>query len=277
MAVKITRELITPEKAQHFLGMSRKNRPLKQKIVTSYSEIIKRGSWKDFPAIVFDADGRFIDGQHRMHAIIEANTPVWLHAVHGVENSTFDVIDGGTKRSLSVRMSLRDSNLSHITDRSAAVTMCAYLLTGSTIPINSPEEFYSWQAVFKPGIDWAINTFGSSKVMRISPVIGGLAFAYKTNPEVIELFGQGLESGVGLNKKDPELTLRDHLMHRQAGGGTSRIPVVRGVLNAAMAKVQKRTLSRIRDTDIGREFFLEAYKKSKAAQELKKPWVSEDK
>ena len=92
-------ELITPEIARVYLAQNCGNRKVSKYMVNMYSEAMKRGEWMlNGESIKFDVDGNLIDGQHRLHALIEANISLELLVVRGLQRSAFKTLDVGKKR-----------------------------------------------------------------------------------------------------------------------------------------------------------------------------------
>ena len=57
------------------------------------------GDWQlTHQGIAFDTTGRLIDGQHRLHAIIEAGVPVQILVTRGCSASSFSILDRGANR-----------------------------------------------------------------------------------------------------------------------------------------------------------------------------------
>lgn len=96
-------EVITPEKAQSLLANSDfKNRVLNKDTVARYANAMRQGQWKaNGEGIIMNCNGAVMNGQHRLHAIIKANTPISTLIVRGVELDAFDTMDTGRKRSNS--------------------------------------------------------------------------------------------------------------------------------------------------------------------------------
>lgn len=92
-------QLITPAKAADMLAANTTNRPLSKPTVRAFAEAMRRGEWMvTHQGIAFDVNGVLVDGQHRLAAIVEAETPVELTVFTDVAEGTFDVLDTGKRR-----------------------------------------------------------------------------------------------------------------------------------------------------------------------------------
>jgi hypothetical protein len=96
----ITVELITPRRAQEYLGFNISNRNLRSGHIDALARDITADHWQlTHMPLAFDMDGNLIDGQHRLHAILKAGTPQPMIVVRGVHKSVQEVIDAGAARS----------------------------------------------------------------------------------------------------------------------------------------------------------------------------------
>ena len=94
--------LVTPAIAQSFLEKNTDNRSKRGWWSNSLASMIKRGEWiTSHQGVAFDCSGKLIDGQHRLQAIVEANTAVTMLVVTDVPNEAYKIIDCGVKRTLS--------------------------------------------------------------------------------------------------------------------------------------------------------------------------------
>lgn len=103
---------VTPGLAQEWLGRNIGNRNLKRIKIAVFARDIRHGDWLvTGEAIKFDWNSRLIDGQNRLHAVIEANTPVTMLVVRGLDPATQKVMDTGAKRSAgdALKMSGHDN------------------------------------------------------------------------------------------------------------------------------------------------------------------------
>ena len=103
-----TVEMIGPEVAQRYLAVNQINRPLRKAYVARLAAAMKRGEWAlTGEPIKFDKDGRAIDGQHRLHAVILSEIEVPFMVVRGLDPAIFRHLDTGRVRSGADVMALR--------------------------------------------------------------------------------------------------------------------------------------------------------------------------
>lgn len=106
-------ETITPQDAERILkesasafaemsvGGGYRQRRINDRVANVYAKDIVEGRWKENgETIKFDTEGRLLDGQHRLAAVIKANRPVAFFVVRGLDNSVMDTIDYGYQRTL---------------------------------------------------------------------------------------------------------------------------------------------------------------------------------
>jgi len=139
---------ITPEYAKELLKMNVGNRRLKT-IKNSYVGQMLNGEWKENgEPIIIDVNGFIKDGQHRLHACIEANYSWDCPIISGVSPDVMDTIDTGANRSLKDVLQLNGytdtSDLAGITR-----AICTYNLgknafvQPSGVSIGSYKKYFS--------------------------------------------------------------------------------------------------------------------------------------
>lgn len=80
---------VTPELARKFLEKNTKNRKIDWRKVKSYADMMKSGAWQKNPeGISFYENGTLRNGQHRLYAVIEADTPVEMVVFYDVPNES---------------------------------------------------------------------------------------------------------------------------------------------------------------------------------------------
>lgn len=91
---------VTPKMAKDYLGLNAKNRPVKSAKIIQYTRDMVNGRWAfTGEAIKFDELGNLVDGQNRLHALIEAKVSVRFLIVWGVDLRAQEVMDSGVPRS----------------------------------------------------------------------------------------------------------------------------------------------------------------------------------
>lgn len=95
-------ETITPTMAKDYLNRNTDNfRKISNSLVSAYASDMANGKWQlNGEAIQFGEDGALMNGQHRLAAIIKANTPIKMLVVRGVDNRHEVMYDIGQKRTM---------------------------------------------------------------------------------------------------------------------------------------------------------------------------------
>lgn len=108
--------LVTPDLAEQWLGKNVGNRRVRKAILNRYSRDIAAGRWRENGSSVVRArNGNLLDGQHRLHAIVQTGEPAWLLVVQNVDDVAQPTIDDGAKRTTADRLTFRDEVNSHTT------------------------------------------------------------------------------------------------------------------------------------------------------------------
>ena len=98
---------ITPEIASKMLEKNFVNRKVNKDRVATYAHDIKAGAWEkisDGLSLQFDSDGNLMNGQHRLNAIIQSETPLEMFIFQSNISSTAMAVpfDTGMIRSLAL-------------------------------------------------------------------------------------------------------------------------------------------------------------------------------
>lgn len=100
-------ETITPELAAKYLKLNNINRPLNKQTVAFYAKEMTNGEWKlNGEAICFQGDV-LVNGQHRLQACIQSNTPFRTAVIRGVEENSLITYDSGKLRTNADVLSLK--------------------------------------------------------------------------------------------------------------------------------------------------------------------------
>lgn len=131
MEEKITAkvETITPEIAKTMLGENVNNRRISRDNVNLFAREIRNGEWRfNGEAIKFGKDGRLLDGQHRLLAVIAADKPLTTLVIRGLEDETQQTMDSGKTRTLGDVLTLRgEKNSTQLASLARAVYLADQL------------------------------------------------------------------------------------------------------------------------------------------------------
>ncbi|GIV82843.1 MAG: hypothetical protein KatS3mg051_2197 [Anaerolineae bacterium] len=91
---------VTPDMAKEWLKNNDHNRTIAKKRVDLYASLMHAGRWYlSSDAIVLDTDGRLLNGQHRLLAVIQSGVASDFIVGFGWDPEAFYVLDDGKKRS----------------------------------------------------------------------------------------------------------------------------------------------------------------------------------
>lgn len=99
--MEIKKVKVTPELAKSLLAINQGNRAISNRIVSQLAGAIARGEWIENSGETIKFAGnyeRLIDGQHRLSAIVLADTALNLHLAINCNEESFKVLDTGKKR-----------------------------------------------------------------------------------------------------------------------------------------------------------------------------------
>jgi len=93
---------MTPELAEEFMQGNYANRKIREGVVSRYKAAMADGSWVLAPEpIVIAVDGRVLNGQHRLSAVIGSGVSVPMLLIENVQDEVFRVIDRGISRTVA--------------------------------------------------------------------------------------------------------------------------------------------------------------------------------
>jgi hypothetical protein len=100
----LEKRLITPEVAADMLSRNIGNRLLRPRVVKAYATDMTAGQWRlTHEAIAVTAAGQLLNGQHRLHAVVQSGrTQTFWVAVYETSETAMDLpIDCGARRNTS--------------------------------------------------------------------------------------------------------------------------------------------------------------------------------
>jgi hypothetical protein len=99
MTLHFEEKILTPDLAQQLLEGNHGNRKLDNSKVSQWAAEISAGRWRmTNETIAIAEDGRVVDGQHRLHAVVKARMPIPVVICWGADPDTFGLINVGKMR-----------------------------------------------------------------------------------------------------------------------------------------------------------------------------------
>ena len=190
-------------------------RRVRQNKIRLLSRQILEGRWKLTPhGLVFDRDGRMIDGQHRCTAIVATNRPLAMRVTFNAPAETFLALDGG------ISPKTLDDALHH----EGLAKGQALLAAGAVRMLFREERGASiWESTLQPSNEEGVEVYrrhpGVAAAcelagrVRLAPSRSHLGYFFYRGMEVdetiITVFADGLITGEQLRSGDPALLLRN--------------------------------------------------------------------
>lgn len=250
-----TKEFVTPEMALEWLAHNENNRSLRKADVEYLKECILAGQWHvTHQGLAFWDDGELADGQHRLHAIMEAGVGVWVNVTRGMQRAAEEAIDRGIPRSNKDHL-----HFAGIKSDTRRVAACVCMINQYRVERSEnatrwskrrmrPDEFAQFYAAFSEAIEFA---YESNKQLHAC-VVAAIASAWFTaNRDRLAQFRSLLASGAATDAGDlAAIKLRDFLLKKQYGQGESaRNDLFLKACSALRAFLDGRPLSKLYATN----------------------------
>lgn len=231
---------VTPELAKTWLGKNGKNRRISQVHVKRLADAMQHGRWVlNGQTISFDLEGRLLDGQHRLSAVVESGQTVQMAVAVGVsDDEAFKSYDGvALKRGanqVATVMGVKNANHTTAVARiimawESAKTMEEFARDagrGGQSPYEVAEKAEEIaEEVY--AADDMIGGHVASKSGSRATLVAMIMLFNRVDPVATSTFCHKLKTGIVDGEKDPVLLLRDRLLSGQRGkGGNSWRPVM---------------------------------------------------
>lgn len=227
---------ITPQLAEEWLGRNTHNRHVSETKVAEYAGAIKRGEWGlNGEAISFDRDGKLLNGQHRLLAVLEAGKGIQSFVVRNLPPEAQETMDGGMKRGFHHVLQLRGyASAGQLASATRALYAYRHVrrfdaqgLGGGRGKFPAPTNQQLLNLVHRhPGLEESVTTVKQAR--EASPLkmpSGVAAFHYVVEEKFPEGTGDDFISKLvdfsygGSGKNDPIVQLRKRWLEGQQSGG----------------------------------------------------------
>lgn len=234
----IQERLITPAMATKMLEGNTHNRGVRDSVVGRYARDMKARNWQlTHESIAFDHHGVLVDGQHRLWAVIESDTPTRFMVARDVDMGTQAVIDGALPRTMVDIMKLTYAR-EDVTAMQIAVAKA--LVSGQTHGVLTRTEIIEAVDRYGDAIRFAVEAFPRKvRFVTVAPVMTVLARAWFTQDrERLKRFAEVLSTGRSEEGEDAVIILRNWLLEKapsRGTGGVGRQTAIYGKTERALA------------------------------------------
>lgn len=229
--------LVTPAMARDMLQKNPRNRTLRRSNVHYLANEIKSGRWKlTHQGVAVATDGTLLDGQHRLNAIIEADTSALINVSFDCDPSLFTVIDTGSARTSSDVLRIAGAVNTNETTISAAIKLVhlyrnksQLMWTGEVSRVSSDvvlKEFESDPDLYNWAVRLANKARNEFNVLRVKSATAAFVCIAMQDTSFIdaatlEEFVMSIATGANMVKLDPRHTFRQQLINGwNPGSGT---------------------------------------------------------
>lgn len=208
---------ITPDIAAAWLKLNTHNRPLSMRLVERLSKEILEGRWVvNGQAIIIGRHGRLLDGQHRLHAIIQSGMTVEALVTMNVRDETFSSIDTGRVRRSSDVLSIAGYKNSKTLGSVASLLMSwdiGEFGDHFQIPATRAVEIIEENYPDLPGaLEFVLGFLKKATLRRCVSILAACFYKMsKIDYEYAQSFMTDVLVGANLGSNDPVLALRRRL------------------------------------------------------------------
>lgn len=212
--------MVTPALCEFLLARNDNNRPVSRVAVERYARQMTAGVWElTGETLVISKSGRLLNGQHRCHAGVQAAVDFRTLVVFGIDDAAFAYMDIGRKRSSGDVFTIY--GVPNATAMAAATLWLwrheAGVGEGAARPGN--EELYEYYMKHQD-LQRSVNSGWRFTQYKLAPPTMCTALHYlcaQKNREMADAFFERTATGIGLEKGDPALILRNRLVANRTG------------------------------------------------------------
>lgn len=212
--ITVTVQNVTPEMAERWLTGNTHNRRMKSSAVDKYASDMVAGCWDlNGESLKFNGDGRLLDGQNRLQAVIQSGATIRTLVVSGIDAGAQETVDVGVPRRLADVLTLR-GEVSTVDLAAGLVRLWQYRRNPQSVGLSIGPTVHAAIALLEhnPAIRESVRVADRARrAVGLRASVGvALHFVLSSiDQEDADVFFERLGSGVGLGEDDPILRLRN--------------------------------------------------------------------
>lgn len=242
---------IGPSDADVFLNFNTEhNRPVDENHVVFLSNEMLFGRFiVNGDAIRIDREGRLIDGQHRLRAIIKSGVTMRMLVVENLEPEAFETIDqGGKARSVRDVLAInKERSVKGLATALSAIWRYEKYDFPAMSKKVSTRELLMVLEEYPELRDIAARSCTVTGATFLRGVPGTLLLFYGRNhPELLEQFWMGLQKGIDVHPNTGCYWLRERLIRMKTSAAVLKTPVLVALtIKAWNADVQQKEVRQL--------------------------------
>lgn len=217
---------VTPELAEKWLGINTRNRHIRPSVVDRYTRDMLEGEWQyNGDPIRISETNIVLDGQHRLHAVLQSGVSMRALVVTGLPDETQNTMDIGAARTMGDQLGLAGEK------DAARLAAIARLAVGQSRGRWGMASYHPTHAEMRkylsehPDLRMACSIASrAQKDLPCSPSLIGAIYhscAQIDRGDAELFFGEQLCDGIGLFATDPAHVLRRKLRDDTTRGRSS--------------------------------------------------------
>jgi hypothetical protein len=245
----------TPKLCTFLLNQRYKNRIVSPSDLAKLKRVLMEKRWRvNGETLIYTAAFEPLDGQHRLQAGIETDTPFEAFSIWGVDPTVFPSIDIGKKRSGADHLSTAE--IPNYAAMAAALRVLYRIEQKAmrTSNVNLPDDAILPYLDAHPKIKYSVNVADGARTYLLRSVGAALHYSFTQRESILaDTFFHDLIHGEGLTRRDPVLPLRDFLSgserrkkeerHQRGGDAQAKADMAAQTIVAWNAIRQKKTLT----------------------------------
>lgn len=242
--IRIAVKKITPDLAESYLSEHKNYRNPNKSRVQTYIRMMRNEQWK-LSIIIFDEDGKLIDGQHRLIAVIDSGLPQYFAVVTGYPCNSEVTLDNGQVRSRA-QVLKAERGVKNGTARASMAGALEFGVTSTSYGKYSNLESVVLHDKYKDIIDSCFEAAGKDR--RTAILLIPFARAIKRYPELKDKILKGLKCCVEMDFAEPaskslKLFYQWYTMINRQGGSDVRTKIYMKGARALEAYLNDEVLS----------------------------------